>query len=182
MYHAQFTGSYARFNASKIWRTNVEPKCKFFTWSMLHKKILMAENLEERGWEHEGSCVLCSEVPDTVDHLCRGFPYTKKVWERVRRCKGDIPTRIDVAASVDEWWNAERARISSARKRDFDGLLIYMVWNVWKEINHQIFSHESKDEESVAFVVHEDFQFYMLAAGSANVVDQLETSSQVEIV
>ena len=52
-YGAQFFGSYSRFDTTKVWSANAEPKCKFFAWLALHGRILTADMLAVRGWPHD---------------------------------------------------------------------------------------------------------------------------------
>lgn len=73
-----------------------------------------------------------------------------------------------MASSVDEWWELDRANLNAGLKRDFDGLIIYTLWN---ERYHRIFSHDEREEESVAFICHKDYdQVFRLAVRPA-VVD-----------
>jgi len=40
-YLAQFHGSHAKLKLNTIWKAKAEPKCRFFAWTLLHRKILM---------------------------------------------------------------------------------------------------------------------------------------------
>lgn len=162
-YKAQFVGSYSAFDSTKVWKAVAELKCKFFAWTVLHKKILTAENLTARGWENEERCILCSSSPETVQHLCMSCTFLKSVWETVRRWNWNFVSKIYETCSIDEWWDADRALITKERKREMDGLLIYTIWNVWKERNRHIFSNEMKEPEGVAHIIHEDFNMFRRA-------------------
>ena len=78
-YGAQFFGSYARFDTTKVWHTKAEPKCKFFAWLVLHGRILTADMLAVRGWPHDPRCLLCLQQPETSTHLCKDCPFTVAV-------------------------------------------------------------------------------------------------------
>jgi hypothetical protein len=39
-YSIQFEGSYTKLRIMPIWKARAEPKCHFFAWTLLHKKIL----------------------------------------------------------------------------------------------------------------------------------------------
>jgi hypothetical protein len=58
-YQAQFNGSMSRIKIEAIWKAKAEPKCRFFAWTLLHEKILTANNLQKRGWDHNPICPLC---------------------------------------------------------------------------------------------------------------------------
>ena len=47
-YHIQFEGPYNKLRIMPIWKARAEPKCRFFAWTLLHKKILTANNLIKR--------------------------------------------------------------------------------------------------------------------------------------
>jgi hypothetical protein len=52
-YRIQFQGRTKKFNIGPIWKAKTEPKCRFFAWLLLHRKILTADNLEKRGWPND---------------------------------------------------------------------------------------------------------------------------------
>ncbi|PNT77031.1 hypothetical protein BRADI_1g56957v3, partial [Brachypodium distachyon] len=101
-------------------------------------------------------CVLCNQVSETIDHLCRACPFTRKVWDSVRLWFGAPHSMISTAASVDDWWKLDRARLIGDRKRDFDGLINYIFWSVWMGRNRRIFQHQDKDEDAVTFSCYEE--------------------------
>jgi len=39
-----------------IWKAKAEPKCHVLAWTLLHKKILTANNLSKRNWQHNWIC------------------------------------------------------------------------------------------------------------------------------
>ena len=48
-YRIQFVGDYNKLRISAIWKAKAEPKCRFFAWTLLHGKILTADNLQKEG-------------------------------------------------------------------------------------------------------------------------------------
>ncbi|PNT75953.1 hypothetical protein BRADI_1g42288v3 [Brachypodium distachyon] len=83
--------------------------------------------------------------------------YKKRRWNVIPA------SAIDKFDSVEDWWNADRAKISRDLKRHFDGLLIYCLWNVWKERNRRVFNNVSMEEEDVASKAQEDFKSFLWA-------------------
>jgi hypothetical protein len=47
-YECQFEGSIVQFPAMSIWQAMTEPKCKFFTWLLMHDRVLTANNMMKR--------------------------------------------------------------------------------------------------------------------------------------
>ena len=76
-YQIQFEGSYSKLRLTPIWRAQTEPKCRFFAWTLLHKKIRTANNLIKRNWPNDPTCKLCGIDPKTQAHLCKDCPYSK---------------------------------------------------------------------------------------------------------
>ena len=62
-YAVQFAGSFTPINFSKLWRSKVQPKCKFFLWLWLRQRILTDDQLQIRGIEHREHCSLCDQEP-----------------------------------------------------------------------------------------------------------------------
>lgn len=83
-YHIQFEGSYSKLRLMPIWRSGAEPKCHFFAWTLLHKKILTANNLMKHNWSNDPICKLYGIKPETLDHLCKDWPYSKQIWSYLK--------------------------------------------------------------------------------------------------
>jgi hypothetical protein len=47
-YECQFHGATIQFPAMSIWQAMSEPKCKFFTWLVMHDRVLTANNLMKK--------------------------------------------------------------------------------------------------------------------------------------
>jgi hypothetical protein len=47
-YLIQFQGTFSKLKPMPIWKAKAEPKCRFFAWTLLHKKILTPNNLIKR--------------------------------------------------------------------------------------------------------------------------------------
>ena len=82
-YRIQFQGSFRFFRANIIWKAQVENKYKIFAWILVQDKILMAQNLQKRGWPHQDHCVLCNGPLETALHLCLCCPFAKEVWDQI---------------------------------------------------------------------------------------------------
>lgn len=96
-YKAQFLGSFPPFIADKVWKARAEPKIRFFAWTLLHGKILTADNLALRGWTHNPICQLCRIHPETIAHLCRDCSYTSEVWRLVKNWSSSTSLVIPAA-------------------------------------------------------------------------------------
>ena len=58
-------------------------------------------------------------------------------------------------ACIAEWWEDAASKIPKQEHRRFNGVLIYIVWNLWKERNMRIFENEFKTAQQVASLTKE---------------------------
>lgn len=157
-YLAQFHGSFAKLKLSPVWKAKTEPKCRFFAWTLLHNKILTANNLQKRGWNNDPICKLCKREPETVGHLAKDCIFTKSCWSWLSSWYNlsSLP-KLDQCSSVYGWWRKCRLKVEKTARKEFDGLCIYFWWEIWKERNRRIFHGLEKSEREVANFVKEDF-------------------------
>jgi hypothetical protein len=176
IYSLRFVSNYKNFNVDKykkkistiitsittiniMYITNLtEPKCQFFAWTLLHNKILTANNLQKRGWNNDPICKLCKREPETVGHLAKDCIFTKSCWSWLSSWYNlsSLP-KLDQCSSVYGWWRKCRLKVEKTARKEFDGLCIYFWWEIWKERNRRIFHGLEKREREVANFVKEDF-------------------------
>jgi hypothetical protein len=80
-----------------------------FSWLFLHRKILTMDILAVRGWPHDPICQLCLRALETACHLCKGSPFTVKVWNLVHAWSLHLcPQALtpEMHSSVDDSWEA----------------------------------------------------------------------------
>jgi hypothetical protein len=44
------------------------------------------------------------------------------------------------------------------QRKEIDGIIVYLWWNIWKEQNWRTFQHEEKWLDEVAFLIKDDIQ------------------------
>jgi len=59
-------------------------------------------------------------------------------------------------SSIRAWWEQGAANIPRQRCRHFNGVVIYTMWNIWKERNRRIFQNLVMDVRQVASKTKED--------------------------
>ena len=59
-------------------------------------------------------------------------------------------------ASLAEWWEIEASRVPKQDCRRFNGIVIYIMWNLWKERNRRIFENVFQTVQKVACSTKED--------------------------
>ena len=159
VYNAQFIGSYSHINSDFVWRARAEQKCKIFAWILLQDKLLTANNLATRGWPHQPNCSLCNGLLETGPHLCLHCPFARAVWHQILVWEGlSLVAQADPThfSSIKDWWEATSSPLPKNQKRDFNGLMIYTLWNIWKERNRRIFENSALTPIQLALKIKED--------------------------
>jgi hypothetical protein len=142
-YRIQFEGSYSKLRIMPIWKARAESKCRFFAWTLLHEKILTANNLIKRNWLNNPICKLCGVEPENPTHLCKDCTFSKQVWGIFKTWFGlSTINTVGDNGSLHGYWRRCRSRIDKPHKRSFDGIMIYFWWNIWKERNRRTFQNK----------------------------------------
>jgi hypothetical protein len=170
-YNIQFTGIFSKIRLTLIWKARIEQKCKFSAWSLLHLKILTANNLLKRGWPNDPICKLCGMKPETPQHLCKDYIYTKETWAVVQTwC--DIPhvRNISQSSSIYSYWRRCRSTFDKLRKTVFDGIIIYFWWHIWKECNRRTFEQKTRRPREVVSLCKDNITQYNWAMHNGDTV------------
>lgn len=110
----------------QIWRAKAEPKCRFFAWTLLHKKILTANNLIKRNWPNDPICKLYGADHETLTHLCKDCAFAKEVWYLLKQWLGlSVIDTVGMAGSIHKYWRKCRVKFDRGYKKVFDGIMIY---------------------------------------------------------
>ena len=86
--------------------------------------------------------MLCNGPLETALHLCLLCPLAIEVWHLVlgwEHFDVDLIRPQVQPSSIRAWWEQGAANITRQRRRHFNGVIIYTMWNIWKEINRRIF-------------------------------------------
>jgi hypothetical protein len=54
------------------------------------------------------------------------------------------------------WWHETSIATPKPSRHELNGVIIYIMWNIWKERNRRIFEHSSLNADEVAFYTVED--------------------------
>jgi hypothetical protein len=60
-------------------------------------------------------------------------------WEYFMIPRHAVPTNFD---SIKDWWEAAAISVHKSQRRKFNGIAIYIMWNLWKERNRRVFENK----------------------------------------
>ncbi|WVZ67318.1 hypothetical protein U9M48_016414 [Paspalum notatum var. saurae] len=165
-YLIQFKGSVCSFKANLIWKAHAEGKHKFFMWLLVQAKVLTADKLALRHWPCNPICVLCDQQQETALHLCLLCPFALQVWESARVWSNNLilPPVVD-CLSVEDWWLTVFLGKPEEHHKTISGILMYIVWNIWKERNRRIFDGKSASPTTVFSRAKEEMALRRAACG-----------------
>jgi len=52
--------------------------------------------------------------------------------------------------NIGKWWENAARSVPKDKRRHFNGLIIYTMWNIWKERNRRIFDQKFLTAQEVA--------------------------------
>jgi hypothetical protein len=87
------------------------------------------------------------------------IPFARAVWHQILVWEGlSLPALADPAqfSSIKDWWEATSSPLPNNQKCDFNGLMIYTLWNIWKERNRRIFENSALTPIQLALRIKED--------------------------
>ena len=122
----------------------------------MHGKILTADNFQKRGWPQQEHCVLCNGPLETEVHLSLLCPFARAVWDQVlswENFRVHLPQQDPTGMA--KWWE-EASKVPKQERKRFNGILIYIVWNLWKERNRTIFENAHMTAQQVTSLAKED--------------------------
>lgn len=78
-----------------IWRLNLLPRIKLFTWKLIRKKLSTRLELKNIGLNVNGECSFCQHSEENIDHLFKSYAMTRSTWNIINsHCLS--PNNIDI--------------------------------------------------------------------------------------
>jgi hypothetical protein len=161
-YELQFLGSTFSTLYNSMWKMWAPPKIKFFTWLVFQNRVWTADRLEKRGWPNCGTCPLCDQCTESVDHLLVHCRFTLRLWDMAKETF-DIPvSHVNNWANLafPEWW----IMISSGQNRKgMASLAMLIIWEIWNERNDRIFKNKSSPTQVVFERIKKEATLWVIA-------------------
>ena len=99
-------------------------------------------------------------------HLCLDCPFAQEVWSTVAAWEnfGNLQQALQTQAdTLIEWWESTLTSVQKERRREFNGMAIRIMWNLWKERNRRIFYNNYSTALQVAGRAKDDLVQYRRA-------------------
>jgi hypothetical protein len=79
-YDCQFWWAMSTFSPNDVWKATTKPKCRFFSWLVMHDRVLTADNMAAKNWPCNPICSLCYCLPEITSHLLTQYNFTEASW------------------------------------------------------------------------------------------------------
>lgn len=126
-----------------VWSTECLPKIKFFIWTLMHGKILTAENLRKRGIQGPSICCMCRSAEETIPHLFIECPIAKACWNLLSEPISSevLPPKIQ---TLHKRWDKRlyQPKGNTIMRRLWSSIPSNLCWQIWKARNKCIFNNE----------------------------------------
>jgi hypothetical protein len=100
-YDAMFASESSILGVKELWKSRAPNKCRFFIWLSLLGRTWTSERLFRHGIRSDDVCALCSQEPETIDHLLCQCVFSREVGELA-------PSTEDTYA---HWWLQVRKQV-----------------------------------------------------------------------
>lgn len=111
-YYIQFQGTFSKLRILPIRKAKAKPKCRFFAWTLLHKKFLTTNNLIKRNGPNDPICKLCGTDLESPTHLCKDCVFSKQVWSFLKQWLGlTMLDTVPMVGSIHKYWRKCCTRI-----------------------------------------------------------------------
>jgi hypothetical protein len=143
-----------------IWPVWAPPKCKFFMWLLMQRRIFTADRLLRFGMQNQYFCPLCWRNLETPAHLFAECPWARQVWERTAllfHCPAiGAPDGDDRALS----WAVTTLEASDKRAAS---LIILVAWEIWRERNRRVFCNKELTVSGLTHLIADEANSWVLA-------------------
>ena len=133
-----------------IWRTECLPKVKLFNWTLLHGRILTAENLRKKGIQGPSICCMCKEAEESIPHLFIECPFARACWNLIIKPLSISDPHNQITLLQKLWGTSfPLSNCKGLVKRVWNSIPANLCWQIWIARNKCIFKDKKPSISSV---------------------------------
>lgn len=157
-YQALFLAQSAVLGARELWKTKVPNNvvsssgCAYTDASGRRRR--------SHGLQTNDDCYLCSQLPESLDHLLVQCSFSREIWfKTLRYLSLQRLTPLMEPAMVD-WWLDSRKQLPKAKRKTFDSVVVLVVWRIWLHRNDLVFRHTNPNVSSLLALIRQDLDLW----------------------
>ncbi|CAN1135617.1 Putative ribonuclease H protein At1g65750 [Linum perenne] len=125
---------------NKIWKLEGCQRIRQFLWLAANDRLLTNAERQRRHIANNADCGLCIGLMETTEHILRGCPLARQVWEKALDLRGDDPF---FSLAMKDWWTSNlNNRLTATR-------FSTLCWLLWKSRNERIFEGKRAEAKSI---------------------------------
>ena len=125
-----------------LWKVDVPVKMIIFLWLVMNDKNLTWRNLQRKGWQGPGFCILCGANEEDNKHLFYFCPFVIETSQLLIEClKIQIP-QFEGTKDCLQWW--------MQRGKSLWPIPILFHWHLWCGRNKKIFEGRCVNPADIA--------------------------------
>ena len=135
-----------------VWYSPCLPKVNFFTWILMHNKVLSGENLLKREFNGPFHCCFCKSTTKTTNHLLIDCVFSKSVWELVLHDSNISASAHSLVISFFLSWHdcCPHKYVKSSDWFNFwHSIPKFTWWKLWIARNNWIFNNQVTTPQSM---------------------------------
>jgi hypothetical protein len=129
-YKMMLYGQTQLVGAKQLWHAKALAEFKFHLWLALQDRCWTTDRRHCRGLSDDGTCTLCSQCDETIDHLTLAVSSSEKCGFAVLSCISCQHLVPDPDSTIADWWLRSRVRLTKPRKAAFDSVVLLVVRHI----------------------------------------------------
>ncbi|OMO88867.1 hypothetical protein COLO4_20039 [Corchorus olitorius] len=109
---------------SRVWSASVPPKVRYFAWRLLWNLLPLKTNLQKRGMEIDGVCVVCNSHAEALGHVFFTCPFSHRVWEIAAPW---VICCVEQWSGLEDFWMRIVAKAVSVGQLD---IFLVLLWSL----------------------------------------------------